>query len=201
MKGKMTDEQFESLLYSSMTPEVKKTELQFARKVEIRILFMYGILTLSAIYILVGAIIFGKSCKYIDISLWGLVIDALFHEHIRFYISFLPIYISIFLGIILFIKQCFNIKNLKIGRKFFVFAYMLMIFFQNLFVDKITQLEVYIPEMYTYIHNVLKTEHNVVHYMADGVQSSTGFFLTPVYVMWTIAFVTLIVEIFREKIN
>ena len=62
---KITDEQFENILQVSMSPEVKKTELKFARKFGIRIMAMYILMAVAGFYLIAGAYIFAGSSRYV----------------------------------------------------------------------------------------------------------------------------------------
>ena len=112
---KITDEQFENILRVSMSPEVKKTELRFAKKFGIRIMAMYMLMAAAGLYLITGAYIFAGSSRYVKADKLFLEIGNLF-ENSSFYVSFVTLWLSILLCGLFLVKQLFNMKQYKKSR-------------------------------------------------------------------------------------
>ena len=91
---KITDEQFENILRVSMSPEVKKTELRFAKKFGIRIMAMYMLMAAAGLYLITGAYIFAGSSRYVKADKLFLEIGNLY-ENSSFYVSFVTLWLSV----------------------------------------------------------------------------------------------------------
>lgn len=109
---KITDEQLENILRVSMSPEVEKTELKFAKKFGIRIIIMYMLMAAAGFYLIIGARIFAGSSRYIKAENLFLEIGNLFGNS-SFYVSFVTLWFSILLCALFTVIQVFNMKKYK----------------------------------------------------------------------------------------
>ena len=83
---KITDDKLEKILYSSMSPDVRETELKFQKKIGIRIIIMYILMAAAGCYLITGTYIFTGSCRYMNVDRTFLEIGNLF-ENSSFYVS------------------------------------------------------------------------------------------------------------------
>ena len=195
---KITDEQFENILRVSMSPEVKKTELRFAKKFGIRIMAMYMLMAAAGLYLITGAYIFAGSSRYVKADKLFLEIGNLY-ENSSFYVSFVTLWLSILLCGLFLVKQLFNMKQYKKSRGFYVISYAVTIFLQYYFVDRLIQPSVYVSKLSVEVPNALKLSHFAVTYLNDGVKSSCSFNLLPAVVLWGVSFIILLEQMFRER--
>ena len=91
---KITDDKLEKILYSSMSPDVRETELKFQKKIGIRIIIMYILMAAAGCYLITGTYIFAGSCRYMNVDRTFLEIGNLF-ENSSFYVSMLTLWFSI----------------------------------------------------------------------------------------------------------
>lgn len=195
---KITDEQLENILRVSMSPEVEKTELKFAKKFGIRIIIIYMLMAVAGFYLIIGAHIFADSSRYIKAENLFLEIGNLFGNS-SFYVSFVTLWFSILLCALFTVIQVFNMKKYKKNRGIYVISYALVIFFQYYFVDSLIQPLVYINRLSIEVPNALKMSHLAIIYLDDGIKSSCSFSLMPAIILWGISFILLIVQMFRER--